>query len=290
MDIEMMSLIIIGITAMIGFFYLYRYTIDSYKENKEYKKIALGLIGSGLLFSLILFIFTSFFWLPPSSIFCFSLFMLFIVANPALILLVYYSKEFYCEYKKDEDSGRFRRRISVIIVIAVILISSQYVVAEVAFTPEGEQMFMLSLEKHDSSEIELMIPNLKSEDGYFDPEDYKITKGEGKVTGHDRNEYIRIITSSSHFQIEYHEYSKPFSDYNEKWDFPFDKLNETEHEETDNMNLQYFSKTNTSCQLHLEWIDKYDFTWGGHNHRIEANNEIDNDTDKIAVEVERSVV
>lgn len=287
---DMITFIIIGIIAMVGFFFLYRYTIDSYREDKEYKKIALGLIGSGLFFSFLLFVFTSFFWLPQSSYFYFSLFMLFIVANPALILLVFYSKDFFYEYKHDKDLKKFRRRMVVAAVIAILIISSQYVIAEVAFTPEGEQMFMLSLESRNSSEIELIIPNLKSEDAYFDPQDYEIKKGEGKVFGYYNNEYIRIMTSSTLFQIEYHEYSKPFSDYHEKWDFPFDKLNETEVEVTDKMNIQYNSKTNTSCQFHLEWIDNYDFTWGGHYHRIEANTELDNDTEEIVVEVERSVV
>lgn len=287
---DMISFIIIGIIAMIGFFFLYRYTIDSYRKNKEYKKIALGLIGSGLIFSFLLFIFTSFFWLPPSSYFYFSFFMLFIVANPALILLAIYSKDYFQGYKKDKDFKKFKRRMAVTVVIAILIISSQYVVAEIAFTPEGEQMFMLDLERNNSSEIELIIPNLKSEDGYFKPTDYKIIRGKGKVTGYKDNKYIKIETSSTDFQIKYHEYSEPFSDYHEKWDFPFDKLNETRDGGTDKMRIEYNSETNTSCQFHLEWIDNYDFTWGGHYHRIEANTVVDNYTDEIVVEVERAVV
>ncbi len=278
---------VIGFSIIVAFFFLLKYSIESFRMGDDKRKTILGFLGSAFLVVILYLLLVKY----VGSSFCMLFLFLITILIPVFVLLIYYIIKFYDEYKSDYDKKRFIRNIGMIIVIVVLIVSSIYVIAEYSLTPNAEKRFVISLKQKssNSSTVNLIIPNLEGNHRYFDVNDYKIVEGDGIVTGYNNSEYIRIETSSPFFKIKYYDKAKPFSEYGEEWEFPFDKINKTGKNST--IDIKYHSENNVSCELYLRWVDNYSSALiGGHWYDVESEATIKNKTEEIVLEVDKEIV
>lgn len=277
---------LLSITLLI----LLKYSIDSYRIDQDRKKAIIGGISSFLVI-LVFFFFMR--WMTGAILdaTCFLFMVLPFILIPTVVLSMYYLVDVLQEYKKEHNLKRVGKYLAVMAVVMVLIVASIYVSVEYINTPDANQEFVLHLEQNETSEIELILPNLEGHERYFPVEKYEIVEGEGRVRSYEDEEYIKVTTSSESLRMRYYEEAKMFSDYNGDWDFQYDKVGERDDHERGMMNISYSSEQNTTCHLTLRWEDNYaPKTIGGHWYEVEAESYIDGRTDSIEVRVERAVV
>ncbi|MEF8874125.1 MAG: hypothetical protein V5A88_05585 [Candidatus Thermoplasmatota archaeon] len=271
----------IGLSSIV-LLLLLKYSLDSYREDRYSKKTIIAIISSFLVG---LFLFSMVVWISMTVWIGWIVFLPFLIL-PIGVFIIYYLAESLDEYKKDEDLKKIGRNLAIIAVVLIIMGASIYSSIEYIRTPDAKQKFVLTLEQNQTDEIELIIPNLKGDGRYFPVEDYNSIKGEGEVQSHEEGEYIKITTSSETFKIKYSKEAEMFSEYNDEWDFQYDKIEYEEIEEVgqEMMNISFSSNQNTTCNLKLRWWDEYNpkIGFGGHRE-VEADAYIDDETESIEV-------
>lgn len=278
----------------IAIVFLLKYSIDSYREERDKKQMLIGIISASLV---ILIPFLTFEWVLGISVLTGFLLILFLglLLITMVILDIYYFAKVLLEYKEDRNSSKLKKNLIVIAVVTVMIIASFYVSIEYITTPDANQEFVLELEQNETSEVELVLPNLEGDGRYFPVEEYEVVEGEGEINSQKDGEYIKITTSSESFKMKYFEEAEMFSEYNDEWDFQYPELEEENEggDEKAPMNISYSSEQNTTCHLTLRWEDESVIkATGGHGHwyEVEAETYIDGKTESIEVHVEREAV
>ncbi len=275
--------------SLIALVLLLKYSIDSYREGQDYKKTIIGIISSLLVVLLMLFTIK---WTVGISLdnACLFIMLLPFLVISIIILSIYYLVKLISQYKKDGDLKKLKKNVAVIAVVMIIVIASIYITIEYIGTPDANQKFILELEQNETSEVELVLPNLKGYERYFPVERYNVVEGEGEVTCRRDGEYIKVTTSSKNFKMKYSEEAEMFSEYHGEWDFQYDKVStEGYEEERPMMNISYSSEQNTTCHLTLQWNDFYSSKIiGAHAYEVEADTHIDGKTESIRVWVEKT--
>ncbi len=261
--------------------YLLKKSIEGYEKHEDLKIFGRNIgitalvpfITSVSLLFLTEYVFLLLFFLP----------LLFLLIGLLIIHHLTGSlKESFDQNKNRGEPKSFGINLAILGVALILLTASIYIPVEFIRTPDANQKFILTLEQNRTDEIELILPNLEGDERYFPVEEYELIKGEGEIESHNEGEYVKIVTSSEIFEIKYFEEAEMFSEYQRKWDFQYDKLEEIESKRTlHTMDISYDSDENTTCRLTLRWEDKYIPMISGSIREVEADTCIDNQTQFI---------
>ncbi len=236
-------------------FFLLKDDIKEYGKGRGKKKIVFDIIGIALI---TLFVIISMIFLTvrlerqESLLFIHSQYILFL---PVIFILYRHISSAFKRYRLNKNGKKTFKKLMSISMVILIVITSSLVTMEYISTPYASKRYVITLERNETGNIELIIPNLQDGDEYLPLGYYKIVEGEGSIQSYMDGEYIIITTDSLLIRIEFFEEDKMFEDYRSDLRFPEEKIRY--HERLDYLNISYFSEQNAEAFLTVDWTSSY---------------------------------
>ena len=192
-------------------------------------------------------------------------FCMFVLSSPFFFLISIYfiiwlGGRSIKTYRKKNDKNKLIVGIIVVLILSLSIVSIGYLEYRFLSIRNEYQKYAIVIEQENNTPYEIILPNLvhhEKLDTFFHPDKYNILAGECDIEGIMNNTFIIIKSSSRVLNIEYEKQSD-YLEYNKlNWDYPNELIELDEINNSQSIQIDFFSEINESCILKIEWVESY---------------------------------